>query len=205
VERFLELSDISCQIFPDGSRTPARLCRRPLLMRRPENHCCARIPARRVFICGVPKGKRWNAFTPAGSPRLLCSAVGGGWPMPLRAAFQQGNGPSFSAPVVSRLNDSVLSADQKDLAAVFLQAPGKGIGGPRFDCRAVQPRCPRPAEFLKRKPSPLIECVLGGSGWWAHGDHTVLRGPRFEKTAVLASRFGRPLEHGQHGLAIRAG
>ena len=132
-----------------------------------------------VFICGVAEGEEVNGFTASwvtqGSfePPLVVMAV---------------RADSASNGIIQRtglFSLNVLSADQKDLAAVFFK-PQKAMGG-RFDAAPFT---------LGALGLPLLSDGLGGVeckvvGQVAHGDHTVFVGE--VKNAVLL-RDGAPLE-----------
>jgi flavin reductase (DIM6/NTAB) family NADH-FMN oxidoreductase RutF len=124
-----------------------------------------------VFICGVAEGEDVNGFTASwvtqGSfdPPLVVMAV---------RADSSSNG---IIQRTSRFSLNVLSADQKDLAAVFFK-PQKAIGG-RFDAAPFQ---------LGSLGLPILESALGALecelvGQVAAGDHTVFVGE--VKQAVL--------------------
>ena len=114
-----------------------------------------------VFICGVAEGDDVNGFTASwvtqGSfdPPLVVMAV---------------RADSTSNGIISRTGRfslNVLSAEQKDLAAVFFK-PQKGIGG-RFDAAPFT---------LGPLGLPVLDDALGALecavvGQVAHGDHTV--------------------------------
>ena len=132
-----------------------------------------------VFICGVAEGDDVNGFTASwvtqGSfePPLVVMAV---------------RADSTSNGIISRTGRfslNVLSAEQKDLAAVFFK-PQKGIGG-RFDAAPFT---------LGALGLPVLDDALGAVecelvGQVASGDHTVFVGQ--VKTAVL-HRDGAALE-----------
>jgi flavin reductase (DIM6/NTAB) family NADH-FMN oxidoreductase RutF len=124
-----------------------------------------------VFICGVAEGEDVNGFTASwvtqGSfePPLVVMAV---------RADSSSNG---IIQRTGRFSLNVLSADQKDLAAVFFK-PQKAIGG-RFDAAPFQ---------LGNLGLPILESALGALdcelvGQVAAGDHTVVVGE--VKQAVL--------------------
>ena len=124
-----------------------------------------------VFICGVAEGELINGFTASwvtqGSfePPLVVMAV---------RADSSSNG---IIQRTGRFSLNVLSADQKDLAAVFFK-PQKAIGG-RFDAAPFQ---------LGNLGLPILESALGALecelvGQVAAGDHTVFVGE--VKQAVL--------------------
>ena len=132
-----------------------------------------------VFICGVAEGDEVNGFTASwvtqGSfePPLVVMAV---------RADSTSNG---MIQRTGRFALNVLSADQKDLAAVFFK-PQKAVGG-RFDAAPYR---------LGALGLPLLEDALGGVecelvGQVAHGDHTIFVGE--VKNAVL-HREGEALE-----------
>ena len=132
-----------------------------------------------VFICGVAEGGEVNGFTASwvtqGSfePPLVVMAV---------RADSTSNG---IIQRTGRFSLNVLSADQKDLAAVFFK-PQLAIGG-RFDAAHFQ---------LGALGLPILDGALGGVecelvGQVAHGDHTVFVGE--VKSAVL-HREGDALE-----------
>ena len=120
-----------------------------------------------VFICGVAEGEEVNGFTASwvtqGSfePPLVVMAV---------RADSTSNG---IIQRTGRFSLNVLSADQKDLAAVFFK-PQKAMGG-RFDA----------APFTLGG----VECELVGQV--AHGDHTVFVG---EVKSATLHRDGAALE-----------
>jgi len=132
-----------------------------------------------VFICGVAEGDEVNGFTASwvtqGSfePPLVVMAV---------RADSSSNG---IIQRTARFSLNVLSADQKDLAAVFFK-PQKGIGG-RFDAAPFS-LGPLGLPILNEALGAL-ECVVVGKV--AHGDHTVFVAE--VKTAVL-HRDGAALE-----------
>ncbi|MFM7266180.1 MAG: flavin reductase family protein [Cyanobium sp.] len=132
-----------------------------------------------VFICGVAEGEEVNGFTASwvtqGSfePPLVVMAV---------RADATSNG---IIQRTGRFSLNVLSADQKDLAAVFFK-PQQAIGG-RFDAAPFQ---------LGALGLPILNDALGAVecelvGQVAHGDHTVFVGE--VKNAVL-HRDGDALE-----------
>jgi flavin reductase (DIM6/NTAB) family NADH-FMN oxidoreductase RutF len=132
-----------------------------------------------VFICGVAEGEEVNGFTASwvtqGSfePPLVVMAV---------RADSTSNG---IIQRTGRFSLNVLSADQKDLAAVFFK-PQQAIGG-RFDAAPFQ---------LGALGLPILDEALGAVecelvGQVAHGDHTVFVGE--VKNAVL-HREGEALE-----------
>ena len=132
-----------------------------------------------VFICGVAEGEEVNGFTASwvtqGSfePPLVVMAV---------RADSTSNGIIQRS---GRFSLNVLSADQKDLAAVFFK-PQQAIGG-RFDAAPFQ---------LGALGLPILDEALGAVecelvGQVAHGDHTVFVGE--VKNAVL-HREGEALE-----------
>jgi flavin reductase (DIM6/NTAB) family NADH-FMN oxidoreductase RutF len=132
-----------------------------------------------VFICGVAEGEEVNGFTASwvtqGSfdPPLVVMAV---------RADSASNG---IIQRTGRFSLNVLSADQKDLAAVFFK-PQQAIGG-RFDAAPFQ---------LGSLGLPILDDALGAVecelvGQVAHGDHTVFVGE--VKSAVL-HREGDALE-----------
>jgi flavin reductase (DIM6/NTAB) family NADH-FMN oxidoreductase RutF len=132
-----------------------------------------------VFICGVAENGEVNGFTASwvtqGSfePPLVVMAV---------------RSDSTSNGIIQRTGRfslNVLSADQKDLAAVFFK-PQTAIGG-RFDAAPFQ---------LGELGLPILEGGLGAVecelvGQVAAGDHTVFVGE--VKNAVL-HRDGEALE-----------
>jgi flavin reductase (DIM6/NTAB) family NADH-FMN oxidoreductase RutF len=132
-----------------------------------------------VFICGVAEGEEVNGFTASwvtqGSfePPLVVMAV---------RADSTSNG---MIQRTGRFSLNVLSADQKDLAAVFFK-PQKGVGG-RFEAAPFR-LGPLGLPVLDDALG-AVECVLVGQV--AHGDHTVFVGE--VKTATL-HRDGAALE-----------
>jgi flavin reductase (DIM6/NTAB) family NADH-FMN oxidoreductase RutF len=132
-----------------------------------------------VFICGVAEAEEVNGFTASwvtqGSfePPLVVMAV---------RADSTSNG---MIQRTGRFSLNVLSADQKDLAAVFFK-PQKGVGG-RFESAPFT---------LGPLGLPVLDDALGAVecelvGQVAHGDHTVFVGE--VKTASL-HRDGAALE-----------
>ncbi|MCP9828900.1 MULTISPECIES: flavin reductase family protein [unclassified Synechococcus] len=137
----------------DGAATPVldSAAKKTLLRKIPHG----------VFICGVAEGDDVNGFTASwvtqGSfdPPLVVMAV---------------RADSTSNGIISRTGRfslNVLSAEQKDLAAVFFK-PQKGIGG-RFDAAPFT---------LGPLGLPVLDDALGAVectvvGQVAHGDHTV--------------------------------
>jgi len=137
-----------------------------------------------VFICGVAEGDEVNGFTASwvtqGSfePPLVVMAV---------RADSTSNGMIQRS---GRFSLNVLSADKKDLAAVFFK-PQKGVGG-RFDAAPFQ---------LGDLGLPILQDALGAVecelvGQVAHGDHTVFVG---EVKSATLHRDGPALELGSTG------
>lgn len=132
-----------------------------------------------LFICGVAEGEVVNGFTASwvtqGSfePPLVVMAV---------RADSTSNG---MIERTGKFSLNVLSADQKDLAAVFFK-PQEGVGG-RFEAAPFQ---------LGELGLPILTDALGGVectvvGKVAAGDHTVFVG---EVKSAKLHRDGAALE-----------
>ena len=132
-----------------------------------------------VFICGVADGGEINGFPASWVTQ-------GSFESPLVVMAVRADSTSNGMIQRSgRFSLNVLSADQKDLAAVFFK-PQKGVGG-RFDAAPFQDG-PLGLPILDDALG-AVECEVVGQV--AHGDHTVFVGE--VKTALL-HRDGDALE-----------